>query len=92
MTKSLLTSTDIKLFILESLREMQKEEVLLTRKNLSKILGISTSTIDNYKFQGMPYILKYGKIRFSLTKALRWLEKNNKNYNTEKLYEFEQKE
>ena len=92
MTKSLLTATDIKVFILEVMRESQGKELLLNRKALSTVLGVSTNTIDSYKYQGMPYILKWGKVKFPLNKVLKWLDKNNKKYNTEKLYEFEQKE
>ena len=92
MTKPLLTSTDIKIFILEAIRECQGKDLQLSRNDLSIALGVDISTIDRYKFQGMPYVLKWGKIRFPLKKVLRWLDRNNKKYDTERLYEFEQKE
>lgn len=88
MTKPLLTSTDIKIFILEAIGKLNCGDIQLSRNDLSNVLDINTHMIDIYRFEGMPCILKCGKIRFPLRKVLKWLDKNNKKYNTERLYEF----
>jgi predicted site-specific integrase-resolvase len=52
------------------------EKVLLTTKEMSWFLRISTATIDKYRKLGLiPYIrLPNGHVRFEQRKIMKWIE------------------
>lgn len=81
MIKPLLSSLDIKLFILSALNEICCNDLLLSRSELHRCLNISFNSIDEYRTYGMPYEEIYGKIKYRLKDVLKWLDRNNKKYN-----------
>lgn len=76
MTKALLTSKDIQLFIYEVIESQLTRKDLVNMEELSKRLSLSTHYIRKYMKMGMPYILRKHKIRFDIPVVLDWLKEN----------------
>lgn len=76
MTKALLTSKDVKLFIYEVIESQLTRKDLLNMEELSKRLSLSTHYIRKYMKKGMPYILRRKKLRFDVSMVLDWLKEN----------------
>lgn len=76
MTKALLTSKDIQLFIYEVIENQLTRKDLVNMEELSKRLSLSTHYIRKYMKMGMPYILRKHKIRFDIPVVLDWLKEN----------------
>ena len=75
---------------LEILEYLKKriDKVMLTKKEVALLLGVSTTTIDNYIKREMNSLsfIKFGKgskspIRFHLTSIATFLYKNKENTN-----------
>ena len=53
--------------------------MLLSRKQLAEVIGVSLRTIDRYRDMGMPFIrLVTGTIRFDKGEVLAWIREKNK--------------
>jgi predicted DNA-binding transcriptional regulator AlpA len=57
----------------------EMEKILLTTKEISWFLRISTTTIDKYRKRGLiPYIkLPNGQVRFEQKKIMQWIDKKS---------------
>jgi len=53
--------------------------MLLSRKQLAEVIGVSLRTIDRYRDMGMPSIrLVTGTIRFDKEEVFKWIKENYK--------------
>jgi len=61
--------------------ESQKESAPITvsRPGLAKVLGMSTSTVDAMRREGMPEIRAVDSPRFIVTDVLEWLRSRGKD-------------
>ena len=52
---------------------------MLSKKELAKILNVTTRTIDRYRKNGMPcYVMPTGLVRFEKDEVINWLLKISK--------------
>jgi predicted DNA-binding transcriptional regulator AlpA len=62
-----------------TIMRQEMEKILLTTKEMSWFLRISTATIDKYRRRGLiPYIkLPNGQVRFEQKKIMRWIDEKS---------------
>jgi len=54
--------------------------MLISRKDLAKLLQVAVRTIDRYRELGMPsIILPTGTVRFETDEVLKWLKSKEDN-------------
>ncbi|MDO4628606.1 MAG: helix-turn-helix domain-containing protein [Planctomycetia bacterium] len=60
-------------------------DVMLTKEDVSKILGCSLSSVDTYrKKEGLPFFKLGHAVRFSERAVLEWLESKAVRFNPKK--------
>lgn len=78
MTSPLLSSEDLKLFIIASIDKALKslESEIVGSKELMKRIGITQHKFNKYLGLGMPYKMVRGNRQFNMKKVLNWLKEN----------------